>query len=101
MNQSVVNMGYSRYTLVEVGMQRIACPSASAFCYSVPSCRDEGDYPGTTVRSVLMRVLKRGYPVFSPAMMAHIIVLNQSRFSSIKDKLIDTECHLELMSMQI
>ena len=29
-------------------MQRIACPSASVFCYSVPSCRDEGGYPGTT-----------------------------------------------------
>ena len=29
-------------------MQRIACPSASVFCYSLPSCRDEGDYPGTT-----------------------------------------------------
>ena len=43
-----VFLGYSRYTLVEVGMQRIACPSASVFCYSVPSCRDEGDYPGTT-----------------------------------------------------
>ena len=29
-------------------MQRISCPSASVFCYSVPSCRDEGGCPGTT-----------------------------------------------------
>ena len=29
-------------------MQRIACPSASVFCYSLPSCRGEGNYPGTT-----------------------------------------------------
>ena len=58
-------------------MQRIACPSASVFCYSVTSCRDEGDYPGTT---------DVNYPecpdassaaqtpsVFSPAMMAHTL----------------------------
>ena len=48
MNQSVLYIGYSGYTLVEVSMQRIACPSASVFCYSVLSCRDEGDYPGAT-----------------------------------------------------
>ena len=77
-----VFLGYSRYTLVEVGMQRIASPSASVFCYSVPSCRDEGDYTALLmliIQSVLMRVLQRRHPVFSSAMMAH--TLSQAEIS--------------------